>query len=621
MKRILYLLFAWLSIVQAQAQQQTDTQLKNNVNSTYRGNNANQVNHPQQKSSLNQIIDSKANIDSAITIWKANRYYAPGSLVYYIQKQYLKINTAAAGISPVADTVAWVRNLETAGARADNGDEVDFQTIRDELNEQIRMNGANDSLHHLIDASHKEDYKRVSYHHRKDSITGIWKEHIEIDTTGLGGAGGGHVLKSGGTTLTTRPTLRLLSNTATDLRDSSLTSESILDLRKYLTPTQANSLYFRPGIANYAPSGTWFSSKIAITPNLEDYKLLGITDTSINIESGRALYLPPSTFNTTRLTIGRYVAELKALQGDGIDATRISGFEVYPSGVKYNFEEVSGFHNKGLYVDEDKLPYLKPYISNGSYVYKKWVVDYIDSLGVGGGASLPSQSGNGGKFLTTSGSALSWANMSFSSLSGVPSWIGTDSVVHFNRVYSDPAFVGSLAWSKIASKPSTISGYNITDALSTSLTSGQINVGNGSGIAAPVTPSGDVTIDNTGVFTVVATSFRSKPITQTAHGFAVGDVLKKAGGVWAKAKADANANAEALGIVASATTNTFILVYGGEITGLSGLTTETNYFLSSSTAGATTSTEPTVSGTVSKPIFFSTSSSTAIVQIQRGVIN
>lgn len=58
----------------------------------------------------------------------------------------------------------------------------------------------------------------------------------------------------------------------------------------------------------------------------------------------------------------------------------------------------------------------------------------------------------------------------------------------------------------IASKPTTLSGYGITDALTTTLTNTQILVGNGSNNAAAVAVSGDATISNTGALTVTKSS-------------------------------------------------------------------------------------------------------------------
>lgn len=72
---------------------------------------------------------------------------------------------------------------------------------------------------------------------------------------------------------------------------------------------------------------------------------------------------------------------------------------------------------------------------------------YVDNAIAGVAGVLPSQTGNSGKFLTTNGTAASWASITFSN---------------------------------ITSTPTTLSGYGITDALNTSATtqtkSGNLNV-------------------------------------------------------------------------------------------------------------------------------------------------
>lgn len=84
--------------------------------------------------------------------------------------------------------------------------------------------------------------------------------------------------------------------------------------------------------------------------------------------------------------------------------------------------------------------------------------------------------------------------------------------------------INTVAWSKITSTPTTLSGYGITDATSNSLTSAYIFVGNGSNIATGVALSGDATITNGGVLT--NTAIQGKAIT-LATGF-----LKYTGSAW-----------------------------------------------------------------------------------------
>lgn len=60
------------------------------------------------------------------------------------------------------------------------------------------------------------------------------------------------------------------------------------------------------------------------------------------------------------------------------------------------------------------------------------------------------------------------------------------------------------AFSSITGKPTTLSGYGITDAQTSSLTNGNVLIGNASNIATPVAVSGDVTITNAGVTSIGA---------------------------------------------------------------------------------------------------------------------
>lgn len=113
----------------------------------------------------------------------------------------------------------------------------------------------------------------------------------------------------------------------------------------------------------------------------------------------------------------------------------------------------------------------------------------------------------------------------------------------------------------------------------------------------------------------------SKPYTQTAHGFLVGNVLKKSGTTFAKAQADTASNAEVVGIVSAvADANNFTLLMAGvlDITGL-GLTANAIYYLSPSTAGALTSSISTVVGNIDKPVLLTFSTTEAEFINFRGV--
>lgn len=138
-------------------------------------------------------------------------------------------------------------------------------------------------------------------------------------------------------------------------------------------------------------------------------------------------------------------------------------------------------------------------------------------------------------------------------------------------------------------------------------TSGQVLTSNGAGAlpswqnAAAGGSASTVTID----------------VSQSSHGFVVGDVVRYTGTAYAKAQADTEANAEVVGIVSAvAGVNDFTIQVAGEIT-LSGLTAGDTYFLSDVTAGLATTSEPTTVGLITKPLYVATSTTTAILLTYR----
>jgi len=112
-----------------------------------------------------------------------------------------------------------------------------------------------------------------------------------------------------------------------------------------------------------------------------------------------------------------------------------------------------------------------------------------------------------------------------------------------------------------------------------------------------------------------------KEITQNSHGFSVGNVLYLNGATYALADSDADATSDVIGIVSAvADTNTFTLTTVGHVTGLSGLTAGSTYFLSG-TAGALTDTAPTANGTVNKPVLIADTTTSGYVIQSRGFVN
>jgi len=122
----------------------------------------------------------------------------------------------------------------------------------------------------------------------------------------------------------------------------------------------------------------------------------------------------------------------------------------------------------------------------------------------------------------------------------------------------------------------------------------------------------------------VSNSAIRKTFTQADHGFAVGDVLKRTSGSFAKAQADSADNAEVYGIVSSVPdTSTIVITLFGHVSGLTGLTDGTVYFLSDATAGALTDTDPhTATPTsVSKPLLIADSTTSGLFCNMRGLLS
>jgi hypothetical protein len=99
-------------------------------------------------------------------------------------------------------------------------------------------------------------------------------------------------------------------------------------------------------------------------------------------------------------------------------------------------------------------------------------------------------------------------------------------------------------------------------------------------------------------------------ITQAAHGLSVGNVVKYAAGSYQKAQANSPTNAIAVGIVDQViSVDQFVLLCSGYTNSQSGLTANTLYYLSPSTAGLLTATRPTAYNQVIKPVFYAISAS------------
>ena len=119
---------------------------------------------------------------------------------------------------------------------------------------------------------------------------------------------------------------------------------------------------------------------------------------------------------------------------------------------------------------------------------------------------------------------------------------------------------------------------------------------------------------------VTEASLVTAEINQTGHGFVVGDWIRHNGTIYTKAQADSAANSRVVGVVISVIdADNFIVQSVGYVDTLSGLTAGTIYYLSPSSAGAMTTTEPTAEDQISKPVFIADSTTTGWVLNQRGL--
>ncbi len=117
-----------------------------------------------------------------------------------------------------------------------------------------------------------------------------------------------------------------------------------------------------------------------------------------------------------------------------------------------------------------------------------------------------------------------------------------------------------------------------------------------------------------------------KEVTQTAHGLSVGNVVYFNGTNYVKAKAvltyAGDRQSDVIGVVSAvASANAFTITLDGIVSGLSGLTAGTIYYLSPTTSGLLASTPPVTDSTVVRPVLYAISATTGELQIGRGRVN
>ena len=219
------------------------------------------------------------------------------------------------------------------------------------------------------------------------------------------------------------------------------------------------------------------------------------------------------------------------------------------------------------------------------------------------GLSHPQADGNAGQVLKTDGSGnLSFASVGSLAGSGIQN-VSDD---------SSPQLGGNLD----VVTHSIISTSN-RDINITPNGSGKVVLDGLSYPTADGTANQVLTTDGSGTLTFADASGGggsgesvSWSVTQSSHGLAVGDVIYNNGTNYVKAQANATGTLGIFVVSAVADANTFTATFSGKIT-LSSLTAGQYYFVSTSSAGDFTATEPT-SG-YSNPILFALSTTEAVV--------
>ncbi len=224
------------------------------------------------------------------------------------------------------------------------------------------------------------------------------------------------------------------------------------------------------------------------------------------------------------------------------------------------------------------------------------------SIQINNAYTLPAADGNANQVITTDGSGvLSFASVGSLAGSGIQNLSDDTSPQLGGNLDVVTHSIVSTSNRDINITPNG-SGKVVLDGLSYPTadgSNGQVLTTDGSGTLTFADASGGGSGENV-----------SWSVTQSSHGLAVGDVIYNNGTNYVKARANATGTLGIFVVSAVANANTFTATFSGKIT-LSSLTAGQYYFVSTSSAGDFTATEPT-SG-YSNPILFALSTTEAVV--------
>ncbi len=143
---------------------------------------------------------------------------------------------------------------------------------------------------------------------------------------------------------------------------------------------------------------------------------------------------------------------------------------------------------------------------------------------------LPDNPGTAGYALTTDGSGvLTWTSVGGGGGSGTVTNVTANTPLSVTTGATTPSISIAQANASTSGYLSNTDWNTFNNKQGTTLSAGNIWVGNGSNIATGVSPSGDVTMTNSGNFTV--TSIRTRSVSSSAP--SSGQVLRYSSGQWA----------------------------------------------------------------------------------------
>ena len=353
---------------------------------------------------------------------------------------------------------------------------------------------------------------------------------------------------------------------------------------KFTTGAAANTIF----TGDVTGLGSWSTINQAIGNNLMqsgcvqyfDGSKLGNT-TIYRYDDSTVRQLGKFWVNPQSLSTSDYIFDVIGYAGGANNILRI-GQSGYSNGftVGYNGSNME-------YIFEDGSVKIKNLSGTGTRLVGAANDGTLTTVTQGSGSGLNADllDGQHGSYYQPVSTAITTGNIASQSVNYATSAGSVTNSITFNNSGSGDASgttyngntARTISYNTLGAQPTLESGINIK------------TLNNGSLLG-----SGNITIDSGSV-----------SVTQSGHGFSVGNVIKVSGAnTFDKAQANSVVSAEVIGYVTEVTdVNNFKYVTSGYVSaGVPVATAGTVFYLDPTIAGALTSTEPTTVGHISKPV-------------------